>query len=475
MQRIWPKLFLLTGFLFFQWMILQAQEKAAGQQLPQDRLLPADMKKVVSEIRSIDPADTDFADLKGLKKAIGGAQIVLLGEQTHGEGSTFLAKTRIIKFLREKMGFEVLAFESGLYDCARIWENVQNGGRLSDEVIGSLFYMYATSRQMQPLFDYIQSGISPGPTTGSGARSLPSLILAGFESQHTGVKAKTELFADFGRFLQGRDPEMLDSSWRLFQRVSIATFNSRGYRPAEGERNVFFREISALKEVLSGGNPVAKAKSTHGKEVMDSLTGSAGFWYQVVGSIESQALRYWQLTKGNEVSVRDLQMAKNLIWLAEKAYPGKKIIVWAHNVHIARSLVGLGPDTAESPAPAAGKPAAPAPDNPDAFAPMGATIHAHFGSRAYHIGFSGTEGTYMDFGDSHIVSVTARPGNSIEGALAATGYAYSFIDYRHAPAVLRQKQVASLADYGELKGAWPDVFDGLVVVKKIFPVERTGK
>jgi hypothetical protein len=62
----------------------------------------------------------------------------------------------------------------------------------------------------------------------------------------------------------------------------------------------------------------------------------------VVCSIESQTLRYWQMTTGNEVSVRDLQMAENLIWLAEKAYPGKKIIVWAHNGHIAKSLTSVG-------------------------------------------------------------------------------------------------------------------------------------
>jgi len=468
MRHICPKLRLLAGFLFFQGMILQpaaGQRLAGGQQPAGDKPFLAGVSRVVSPIRSIDPADTDFSDLKRLKKAIGDAQIVLLGEQTHGEASTFLAKTRIIRFLQEKMGFEVLAFESGLYDCARIWENVQNGGRLSEEVIGSLFYMYATSRQMQPLFDYIQSAVGPGSAGGSGLRRKPALILAGFESQHTGVKAKTELFADFGRFLQRRDPEMLDSAWRLFARVSMATFSSRAYRPEEEERNVFFREISALKEVLSEKEQVTKDKRAQGREGLDSLTGLAGFWYQVVGSIESQAWRYWQLTKGNEVSVRDLQMAKNLIWLSEKAYPGKKIIVWAHNGHIARSLTGLGPDTA----------AAPVPENPDVFVPMGVTIHAHFGSRAYHIGFSGYEGSYMDFGDSHIISVAARPVNSIEGVMAATGYAYSFIDYRHVPAVLRQRQVASLADYEELKGVWPEVFDGLIVVKKIFPVERTGK
>src|ERR1700733_7660085 len=167
------------------------------------------LKGYATAVRSIDPADTDFTDLAGLRTAIGDARVVLLGEQTHGEGSTFQAKTRVIKFLHEQMGFGVLAFESGLYDCARIWENVEAGGDVSKEVVGSLFYMYATSVQTQDLFHYVQGQL----------HGRHPLIMAGFESQHTGANAKELLFVDLERFLRQRYPAALDGDWSAFRSI----------------------------------------------------------------------------------------------------------------------------------------------------------------------------------------------------------------------------------------------------------------
>jgi erythromycin esterase len=401
---------------------------------------PADLAKAVVAVRSIDPADTDFSDLAGLRAAVGDARIVLLGEQTHGEGTTFQAKIRLIKFLHEKMGFDVLAFESGLYDCARIWENVEAGGRLPDEVGGSLFYMYATSVQMQDLFGYIQGELP----------SKQPLVLTGFDSQHTGEKAKTQLFDDFQRFLKKQFPDVVDPDFELFRRVTLAAFASKDYRPSVVEQERFTDKLNVLKKLLNSDE----------SKVSDSLTLNASFWYQVVCSIESQTHRYWQLVHENEASVRDLQMARNLIWLAEKAYPGKKIIVWAHNVHVAKGLGAFGQKSSA--------------DDASAFVPMGYTIHHYFGSRAYCIGFSGGEGTYMNYVDSKIRDVPAPMGGSVEALLAATGVPYGFVDYHHAPKALRQSIPGAFVDFGPAKGEWPEVFDGLFFIDKVAPVQRFG-
>ncbi|MBS0026509.1 erythromycin esterase family protein [Chitinophaga sp. 22321] len=401
------------------------------------QLIPA---KSIAEIKSIDPADTDYTDLKCIKSAIGNARIVLLGEQTHGEGSTYLAKIRLIKYLHEQLGFDVLAFESGFYDMARIWENTRNNGSFKHEIPGSLFYMYAGSKQMIPLFDYIQGKVN----------QPDSLVVTGFESQHSGEKSKTQLLPDFEKFLQHRNPDLLGADWEVFRKVSIATMASRPYRPSAEEKTIFFRELSALKKILS---PDDVTPENH-------FTASGGFWYRVVCSIESQAMRYWEMVPGNEMSVRDLQMAENLIWLADKVYPGKKIIVWAHNLHVSKATSGL-------------KAADPGLNGfLTSYVPMGAAIHQHFGKAAYTIGFTGYSGTFIDFNDGKLQTIPPVPAESVEAQLAKTGYNYSFTDYRTLTGEIRKPQQAMVLDYINSTGIWTDVLDGVFFIKTPGPVDR---
>ena len=79
------------------------------------------IKKYVQEntipITSIESDSTNYCDLAALGEAIGNSKIVMLGEQDHGDAPAFLAKTRLIKYLREKKGVDVfvLVFESDFF------------------------------------------------------------------------------------------------------------------------------------------------------------------------------------------------------------------------------------------------------------------------------------------------------------------------------------------------------------------------
>src|SRR5947199_3209454 len=108
------------------------------------------LKEHAIGLRSIDPADDDFSDLEPLRAAIGTARIVQLGEQSHGDGATFHAKARLIKFLHQKMGFDVLAFESGLYDCRKAWELLKAGKDPHEAVPQGVFGIWTARKQFKP-------------------------------------------------------------------------------------------------------------------------------------------------------------------------------------------------------------------------------------------------------------------------------------------------------------------------------------
>ena len=79
------------------------------------------------QIKTIEPDSIDFSDLEAFGNSIGDSKIVMLGEQDHGDAPTFLAKTRLIKYLHEKKGFNVLAFESDFFGLNYGWDFVKNG------------------------------------------------------------------------------------------------------------------------------------------------------------------------------------------------------------------------------------------------------------------------------------------------------------------------------------------------------------
>jgi erythromycin esterase len=159
-------------------------------------------------IRSIDPLDEDFSDLGPIADAVANARIVQLGEPSHGAGSAFAAKARLIKFLHRRLGFDLLIWESGLYDVAL----AQAGMRGTDSGVTAarrgLFTLWSEAAEAKPLFDYVkasQAGLRP-------------IEMAGFDMQITADGSAEHYEKDLDAFADG----IRDSAVRA-QAVSFAS------------------------------------------------------------------------------------------------------------------------------------------------------------------------------------------------------------------------------------------------------------
>lgn len=152
-------------------------------------------------VRSIDAADEDFSDLEPVAKAIGAAQVVALGEPGHGAGSSFAAKVRLIKFLHQRMGFDVLVWESGMYDVGLS----QAGMRGADTPVAAarrgIFQLWSDAEQVKPLFDYVKVSQA----------TIHPLVMAGFDMQVTADGTVQHFASDLRAFVQALpEPELRD-------------------------------------------------------------------------------------------------------------------------------------------------------------------------------------------------------------------------------------------------------------------------
>jgi erythromycin esterase len=136
-------------------------------------------------IRSVNAADEDFSDLEPLGKAIGSARVVQLGEPSHGAGTGFEAKVRLARFLHARLGFDVLVWESGLYDVRLTEASLRAGEDPQKAALRGIFSIWSASAEVKPLLDYVKT---------SQTTTRP-IEMAGFDLQFT-CDASFEHFAD---------------------------------------------------------------------------------------------------------------------------------------------------------------------------------------------------------------------------------------------------------------------------------------
>lgn len=93
-------------------------------------------------------------DFNSIKSILNDKKYVFIGESSHCVEEYYIAKINLIKFLYQKLGFKVIAFESELGDCTV-------GNYLSKE-LNSFDFMYGSigriwhNEYTQELFSYIQ-------------------------------------------------------------------------------------------------------------------------------------------------------------------------------------------------------------------------------------------------------------------------------------------------------------------------------
>jgi erythromycin esterase len=413
------------------------------------------LKKHASPIRSIDAEDGNFSDLESLRTAIGSRRIVMLGESTHGDGATFAAKTRLIKYLHEQMGFDVLAFESGFYETSKAWSMLQSGKDPAPAVATAIDPIWSESRQLGPLWSYLSEH----------SKTNHPLELAGFDMQFTGSASHDSLLSDLGDYIaHAQLPRAAaGAATGVIFALTLVVNDSNFMWNGSSFKNV---PAASRPDILTGARALADAlaalrtadeREKLQRDFWTQYLKSAAAFLEMSWRVDAQALE--QKILDWALNLRDRQMGDNLIWLAQRAYPKRKIVVWSATSHIIRRRdVFIGRN--------------------DPVIPMGEWVDRAIGSEVYVLGFTAYQGRWGEAGASQTTDLPPADPKSLEGLLSFTGFPYAFLDFRN-PAGggewLREPIVCRLLKNTPITADWPRIADGLFFIREMVPSARIAK
>lgn len=411
---------------------------AADAPSPQDDARAAWLGAHAIELATLDTTSTDFSDLERLVEDIGDARMVMLGEQSHGDGTTFVAKARLVAFLHQRLGFDVLAFESGTYSMHRAQTLLATGADARQAIGEGVFAIWAGSAELGPLIDYVDS------TRETGA----PLDLAGFDIQFSGPASGAAVVTDLESLLEGIGAGRADDErWATFatELARLADFEWSDAPPSADDKAAFDAELAALRE------DVETAPTTE----------ATVLWRRVLLDIEREADRVVQRTSGVPArdlgNLRDQYMGENLVWLADERFSGRKVIVWAATRHTVRNI-GLIDGS-------------PFGINFSDAVAMGSVVHDALGDDLYSLGFTsggGSVGVWWREAES----IPAPVPDSLEDVATRAGLEHAIIDLRTLAGGgewLQTPFVSRPLGHGDMTAPWSDTLDSVLFVRTMQP------
>lgn len=260
-------------------------------------------------------------DLAALRDIVGNARVVLLGQATHGTREFFQLGHRMIQYLVTELGFSAVMIEAFWSRGLPVNDFLVSGSGSVDTALARLGMWIWDTEEVHDLLTWLREYNHDLPEA-RRVRFYGIDMQDGWSSMRAVIT-----------YLRNVDPEYavrvaaaltpLDSIEATYEAV-----RAYGKRPGAA-----LRETAAT---ISG--ILARLADRREAYVLRSLYGQ---WLEVRqhARILAQAHESWSLPDWPNVGdLRDKFMAQNVTSLLEQAGPEARVIVWAHNAHVARGL-----------------------------------------------------------------------------------------------------------------------------------------
>jgi len=330
-------------------------------------------------------AGNGFGDMQPLKKLIGDARIVAMGEATHGTREFFQFKHRMLEFLVEQMGFTVFGIEANWPESLALNEYVLTGKGDPKQGLRDLYFWTWDTEEVLAMIEWMRRYNADG--------SHPRKVkFYGFDMQvpSVAIARVTEFLAKVDSQGSRETAELLNPLDTTDKMMAYTT-----------QPEALRKKTAAAIAGLEGSFDQYKSKSSLTEWTL------ARQHLRIVAQAEAMLA-----TPLGGLTVRDKAMAENVKWLLDQEGRDAKIMLWAHNGHVSTT---------------------PQPGTPQ---PMGSHLRKEFGDQMVVFGFAFNQGSFRavepDKG-MRTFTVGPAPENSLDQALASAGMPLFALDVRHPP------------------------------------------
>lgn len=364
-------------------------------------------RSAAAVLQSSDP-DLPVDDLEPLRAIVGDARIVGVGESFHGGREFLRMRHRVTRFLIERLGFDSVAYESGLPEGKLIYDYVLGGekpARLWEEGFTWTFGDYP---EIRALVEWLRAF---NMRTGGRVRFY-GIDVAGARGSWLSAAGQVFTYLD-----------KVDPAWSSDIRGRLTPLLTNFARPGR----------TGLDFVASN--------DAFAKLPLDERTAVAAYLNELFDRFENLRLSYLRASSAEEFdwarqiaftlrassnlvtcyearnrphpvwNARDADMAANVEWIRQRGSPGGGVVVLAHNGHVQGAVT-----TAVDPT----------------MANCGTYLRNRFDAGYRTLGFTFGSGS-MPTETGSVKQLPRAEPDSLDGALSRIGVPLALLDLRGVP------------------------------------------
>lgn len=264
-------------------------------------------------LKTIEPSKS-FEDLKPLKKMIGSAQYVGLGENTHGSSEIFTMKFRLVKYLVTEMGFTNFTMEEDWGNGLKLNEYIQTGKGNPREFLNLLYPTDEIIAMIEWMKDY-----------NANPSNKKKIQFIGLDLKELDQGCFNKVI-DYVRLHR---PDLLAEVEENYKELSAFNGGLQEYMDLAPEIKEKFK---------ANAERVARLLKDENKQSNTEIVSPEYIWAKATASaIEKFTTMLIPNDYPSMLKLHEQYLADHAMWAQETL--GGKTMVWGHNLHIAKGII----------------------------------------------------------------------------------------------------------------------------------------